>query len=285
VPSARGRRFEHRSVKLELYADARYVTVTGRVLDGVEPGGWLKEMPGFAEVLASPRAKHSTEEAEETEAAEETEDAEDSEVREVAHASMAPSALSSLTAYPRECLPTAQGMRHDAVFQLARFLKSVIPNGTEQELRAAVSHWHARVVSVIGTKDFGVTWAEFVVAWQRVRFPLGHGHFAAALNRLPERLPSWMQGHPFGPIGEHLLKICVALAELQAPEPFFLGCRTAGKHVGCHETHAATLLKAMVATGYLELVVEGGGNRASRYRLGTARKGVFSGPATNPPVS
>jgi hypothetical protein len=64
-----------------------------------------------------------------------------------------------------------------------------------------------------------------------------------------------------------LMQICSALNNHHSPEPFYISCRVAGKHIGCNHTHAAKLLKLFVSEGWLVVVHHGTGKKATRYKL------------------
>jgi hypothetical protein len=175
--------------------------------------------------------------------------------------------LECVLPFPQICLPNRTGMRNQAIFHLARYLKGKVPDASLDDLYPLVSEWHRQVISHIATKDLGDSWADFVVAWSNVSQPAGATLNKIISNELPE-LPAWMNEHKFGGRGTALLRLCLALEQHHFPEPFFLDCRTAANHVGAHFSHTANMLKAMVMSGLLDLVVRGTLNRASRYRIG-----------------
>lgn len=230
-------------LNIELYANARYLTVTGRPL----LRGPLRPLPGFTTVAAElGTTSHPTED--------------NGGLRKTSH--VIPSSVSL-------CLPASEGERNRCLFELARRLKGERPDATRDELRAIVQEWHRRALPVIATKAFSVSWNDFERAWRSVR----HAHGAtlrAALDGVDMHAPLPAELEAFG-YGEHeapLLHVCMALQAHAGSEPFFIGARTAAELLG-HTDHstAAAMLRAFVADGVLELVSKGAGMKTSRYRF------------------
>lgn len=249
-PLQKGKRGILDGLNVELYASARYLTVTGHPL----VQGPLKPLPGFAAVAAE-LGQSPTEEAQKM-----TEE-------HVCHL------LSSSVGIPAGCLPTSEGERNRCLFSLARYVKGTRPDATREQLRAIVGEWHRLALPNIGTKEFSVTLTDFLRGWASVKHP--HG---ATLNTIIESidfaapLPDGIEALGYGPAGNRMVQICAALQAHEGEQPFFISARQAGELTGLHFTDASKVLAALVADGVLELVKRGSGRMASRYRyIGLAR--------------
>jgi hypothetical protein len=82
-------------------------------------------------------------------------------------------------------LPRAERRRHRAVFALARALKrtAALRGLPAASFLGLVREWHRQALAVVRTKDFDVTWRDFVVAWGRVKPPAEFGGLDAAWTR------------------------------------------------------------------------------------------------------
>ena len=232
-------------LNVELYATKRYLTVTGRPL----LAGSLAPLQGFAELAEAVRG-HSLQKSTEE------------DIGNVLSSSV------GLLPIPAHTLPQKGGQRHHCLFELARYLRGAVPEATKEELRERVRDWHAAALPVISTKEFAISWSEFLHAWERVRHPFGsvlQGILASADNSAP--LPERFLALGYQEAAIRLLRICAALQARHASEPFFLGARKAGELLGMHFTDAAKVLAAFVADGVLTLVSKGAGAKASRYRF------------------
>jgi hypothetical protein len=233
-------------VNVELYANKRYLTVTGHVL---APGP-LVHLPGFtdlADAIRPPDLQRRTED----------------------HGSNPLSSSVLFCRCPADTIPTEQRQRNKCLFALARYLKGTQPNATREELRAIVTDWHTQFLSVIGTKDFAVTWTDFLYGWKNVRWPYG-SNMNEILKKIDPRrpLPSGIVALGYGVSANQLVRVCEALQCHHGDEPFFISARQAGDVLGIHFTDASKMLTALVTDGVLTLVTRGVGNVASRYRFG-----------------
>lgn len=231
-------------ISVELYATARYLTVTGHALND----GPIAELPGFLSVSDALAPTEENRREQRT-----TED-------DRSHL------LYSSVGIPAHTIPTEEGQRNKRLFELARYLKGAYPQATPNELRDVVQEWHRLALPAIGTKDFSVTWSDFMRGWEKVRFPAG-ATLAAILEGIDaDPLPDGIKALGYGDQGQKLVKVCRRLADHHSPEPFFISARQAGDLVGIHFTDASKVLAALAADGVIELVERGAGNRASRYR-------------------
>ncbi len=168
--------------------------------------------------------------------------------------------------------PTGVGRRNRGVFEFARWLKG-LPGTCDcspQMLRTVVERWHATHIEVIGTKEFEVTWGDFIRAFHSVHTPrkadLLPLVFATPLEHGVERLASnlgytetWMP---------RLITASIRLADIHPDGVFFLACRSAGEQLGCSHEVASNLMLVLVTDKVLKLVGRGRPPRkASRYAI------------------
>lgn len=232
------------SLKVELYSNKRYLTVTGHVIRF----GEISVLPGFgglADSIRNGRLQKRTEE----------------------HIGNFYSPPSSSVEFPQNTLPKSVGQRNQCLFALARYCRGCYPDATKQELRLYVLKWHETVKDVILTKDFAISWSDFLTAWKSVQIPFG-----LVLDRIvrdmddESPLPAEIDALGYGTVGRKLVRVCAALQAHHASEPFFLSARVAGDILQIHFTEAAKVLKSLVADQVLSLIIQGSGKSASRYR-------------------
>ncbi len=241
-----GARGQLDGVNVELYAKGRYLTVTGRP---IAPGP-LVTLPGFSEVARAIRPPDLQKRTEDDRS-------------NLLYSSVL------FCRYPADTIPSEQRQRNRCLFALARYLKGTYPNATRNELRSVVSNWHTQYLSVIGTKDFAVTWTDFLNGWSKVRQPYGATMQTILTEIDVDRpLPTGILALEYGGSGNHLVRVCEALQAHHGAEPFFISARQAGDVLGIHFTDASKMLAALVADGVLTLVTRGVGKVASRYRFG-----------------
>ncbi|NLZ10935.1 MAG: hypothetical protein GX086_06340 [Alcaligenaceae bacterium] len=293
-PTFTGIKCSVNGLAIEVYACKRYLTVTGHLYSQYPNNGTPGVMRGINELVRQIKGRistptqetqetqvtqetHSTQviqDAQETEVTEVIQDAQETEVTKVTKESHSrgQNNFSDLTCFefPSRCIPTAYGMRNRCVFELARYLKGLFQDHDVEDMVGFVREWFTRYQDNIGTKDFDVTWIDFVYSWDSVKDPFG-----AILNSLALRfdnpLPAWMANHPFGERATRLLQICCALAEHHHPEPFFLSCRKAAEFLNFDFSDTAKLLRVLTNRGYLVEVQRGSlkGRKASAYHLGS----------------
>lgn len=233
--------------KVEFYTQKRYLTLTGHTLMKGDFGSYY----GFDELAL--RIGLPTEDTDYTEGTEETE------------CNSSISSSCKPTPWPINAIPKKIGERHKKLFLLARWYKGREPEATLEQKLALVESWFSAYENVIGSKDFGLSWAEFRLAWDNVEYPHGAA-LSGVLNDLP-KVPHIPGLIAYGNKAQHLMQICLGLQIRANDREFFLSCRIAGELIGLHYTDAATLLRAFVSEGWLELVAKGAGSHASRYRL------------------
>ena len=260
-PSLKGRRGFYKGVHTELYSCGRFFIVTGNVFRS-GPLPWLNGYQTVHDQIDARMISCDPPSSIKTEATE--------AITSVSSGSSA-SSVSSVSSVQlfRGCIPKQVGTRHDCIFRLARHLKADQPNATVLERKAVLHVWWQLAEPAVGTKDFDVSWQDFMVAWDSVKHPWG-----AALDKIRQSLPKTPPENPgsiYGTSGAMLYCLCVLLHKNQEEEwdskPFFLTCRLAGELLGIDHRQANTLLTIFVRQGLLSLAFKGNARQASRYRL------------------
>lgn len=244
-PSIKGVRGKLDGISIELYAIGRYLTVTGHTLRS----GPLSELGGFSELADSVRSQ-STEKYRD----------------DSSHISVA-SVLSVDNAII-QTLPLSDGERNHCLFQFARMVKLLSPNATTEELRPVVLRWHKAALPNISTKEFAISWCDFLRAFESVRYPHGTSikQILGDIN-MTLAAPARIEKLGYGEKEFYLFRICERLQKQAGRDPFFLSCRQAGELIGTNFLAASKMLRAFRADGVLDEVSKGSGVKASRYRL------------------
>jgi hypothetical protein len=254
----KGRRGYYKGVHTELYTSGHFFIVTGNVFRS-GPLPWLTGYQTVHDQIDSRTIScdpPSSIKTEETEA-----------IAFVPSVSSV-SSVSSVQLF-KGCIPKEVGTRHDCIFRLVRHLKADQPNATVMERKVVLHAWWQLAEPAVGTKDFDVSWQDFMVAWDGLKHPWG-----AALDKIRKGLPKTPPDNPgsiYGKSGAMLYSLCVLLDKHQEEEweskPFFLTCRLAGELIGIDYRQANTLLNIFVNQGLLSLAFKGNARQASRYRL------------------
>jgi hypothetical protein len=164
--------------------------------------------------------------------------------------------------------PGKKGQRNDAVFKFARVLKAIpsLAGSDPRWFRPIIRLWHQRAYPVIGTKPFEATWADFLHAFPRVRFPKGKEPmalmFAASEAAEPPTCGSDYESKDM----VRLIKLCRELQRHSGAAPFFLACRTAGELLQIDHNTAAAYLRVLCADGILKVEIPHTSTQAIRYR-------------------
>ena len=301
VTKRAGRRGQINGVSIELYSDRRYITATCDAIPTKQWHGNLPILSGYDEVLrkieqeglavavatdekldAAPeippllvnftQEDQEVQELQEAQEFQETQEIEETDEINDAQASRPPG--SAKIVFPSSCHVRKPGQRHQKLFQLARWMRAELDDPGEIDLCRYVREWHRQFVDHMRTKDFHITWIEFVIAWQHIKFPMGEVLGRAIKNPLP--LEPWMSQHGLGPLAERLLSICLRLAANTSDGVFFLASRPLAQQLGCSHQLVHNHLKALVSYGYLQLMYKGHTRRASEYRIGTERVDPFA---------
>ena len=169
---------------------------------------------------------------------------------------------------PVSCIPNGCGQRHHCLFRLARYLRGLYPNVPIQDLRIVVQRWHQISLPNIRTTEFAISWQEFSVAWEKIKYPFG-STLDAILEGDDEDTSELVRKFGYGGLMQKLLQTCIKLQRHSSDEPFFLSARKAAELLEIHFTDASRLLQVLVADEVLILVTKGKGLKASRYRINT----------------
>jgi len=165
-------------------------------------------------------------------------------------------------------LPTGPGQRNRRLFDLARNLKAIVPEATQDDLRPIILEWHRQALPNVRTKDFSETWTDFVVAWDRVKRPVGFSFRAAA--RAADEAPFPVVANRYD--SANLRQLAALCRELQAQwknRPFPLSCRKAGEFLGVSAIQGWRLLRVLQFDEVIELVRKGNKRaaKASEWRF------------------
>jgi Bifunctional DNA primase/polymerase, N-terminal len=166
-----------------------------------------------------------------------------------------------------DALPSGPRQRNRRLFDLARAVKGVMPNAPADRLLPVLVEWHRQALPHIRTKDFGESWTDFVVAWERVKRPQGaslYAAVAAAESVILSGHAATYDGHLF-----RLARLCAALQAQSGDRPFPLSCRIAADYLHTSPVHASRLFKTLAFDGALQLVRKGTkkSGKASEWRF------------------
>ncbi len=144
-----------------------------------------------------------------------------------------------------------------------------MPDATTSALRPIIAEWHRRALPIIATKAFIDTWADFIVAWERVKYPAGASPVDAAFARAAASAPpaKAVQLYRDGPI-LLLAALCRELQGTAGDGDFYLDVRTAGRLLNVDHSTAWRWLKVLCAEGILQAGEIGSKatRKASRFR-------------------
>lgn len=244
------------NTKVEIYSTKRYLTVTGRIIRNES----FTNLNNLIEISAALAA------TEENGCLQKSTDV-DKSVQILTEDDLSILPCSSVNELPAHLFPTSIRQRNTRVFELARYLKAIKPEASKDELRQIVLAWHEKVSSIVGTKEFSITWYDFLRAWNEIKQPYGERLQKALYQYENLELSEHIEKLGYGESALRLIKICKALQIYHENEPFFISVRKAGELIDEHFTDAAKILNALVCDEILELVTKGTGNKASRYRM------------------
>ncbi len=232
----------------------------------IHPSGslysWLVPLPSGELPFIDPRQVGLWDETEQTEQSEQSE-------HPPPTTTLLPSALFHVI---ESTLPKGPGERNRKVFELARRLRAIpsLASADLAALRGIVEEWYRRALPFIRTKDFLETWADFVHAWERVKYPAGEGAIEVAFDRAAAVKPSAKAIQLYGdsPSMVLLASLCRELQALVGDAYFFLDVRTAGRLLKIPHLTAWRWLRVLVADGILMAGEKGShaNRRASRFR-------------------
>jgi hypothetical protein len=236
----------------------------------LDPFEWGLEQFGIQGVEEGP---HLTEDTDDTEAPEEPEEIEDIE-RNRNHKALFVELFSinvknGIEKAIENTLPKQEGERNRAVFIFCQWLKAMpeLRDLPAKDLKPIVLDWHNRASPVVGTKSFSVTWADFIHAWKRVKWPKGEPVLDHAIQRaLEDKLNPPESVEYDKPEVQLLLRVCYQLQQGMGEQPFFLAVRKAGQIIGLSHTEAGKYLEMFVEDGRLDIVEQYTTRKANRFR-------------------
>jgi hypothetical protein len=162
-----------------------------------------------------------------------------------------------------ETLPSGPGRRNQRLFDLARHLKYLCGGAPNAMIRAIVKKWHRMALPFITTKEFDISWAEFITAWDAVRSP---PILMTTILNLAEQMetPAVVAELEYGERVQKLVKICIAAQACYGDRPFFLSAREAAKHTSMSRSTAHNILKMLVVDGILKCIDRGTSGKNGR---------------------
>jgi hypothetical protein len=165
------------------------------------------------------------------------------------------------------CLPMGPGQRNHSLFRLAQDLQAFLPKETQKSvLLIIVKQWHMRALPFIRTKELVVSIAEFLIAWNNVKWATG-----TLWRRITDeaRKDSFTLGDEYAALNP-TAKILRALARHHRGGAFRLASRKLAQviGVGCPKT-ALAQMSVLEAMGHVALIEKGEskpGGKASVWR-------------------
>jgi hypothetical protein len=154
------------------------------------------------------------------------------------------------------------------VFELARHLMPLaagynIAKDNPALFDEVVRDWHT---AARPRATFTEVWAEFVVAWPKVKYAAGEGLFEVVVARASDQA-YWPREYD-EPQTNHLLAVCHELGRGVPGGVFYLSARTAMRVCGFgNAMTASTRLRVLQADGWIQLVEKHTKTRAARYRF------------------
>jgi hypothetical protein len=167
-------------------------------------------------------------------------------------------------------LPSGPSERNACLWTLARGLAGVLGQTTEMSLlEVAVRAWHSLAQPVIGTKDFVISWEDFVRAWREVRWPEDQKIEDVMVLARTAAAPKCASYHKDEKMSL-LVSVCFLLQQRQQDQPFWLSITDAMSILRCRSRQTAwKKLRQLERDGVLQLVQRGVpfSARATRYRF------------------
>lgn len=146
-------------------------------------------------------------------------------------------------------LPTRLGERNRKLFDFARSLRGIaaLASASVEVLEPIVRRWHQVALPVIRTKEFSESWADFLNAWDSVKFAEGDGIVKSAWEKAQRgEIPAEAQKHDSESI-RRLAALCLELQRMHGEgRKFFLATRTAALLLSRDHSDVAKWLKMLV---------------------------------------
>lgn len=152
-------------------------------------------------------------------------------------------------------LPTRPGERNRKLFDFARSLRGIatLASASLEVLEPIVRRWHQVALPVIRTKEFSESWADFLNAWDRVKFAEGDGIVKSAWEKAQRgEIPAEAQKYDSESI-QRLAALCLELQRMHGEgRKFFLATRTAALLLNRDHSDVAKWLNMLVREGMLK---------------------------------
>ena len=152
--------------------------------------------------------------------------------------------------------PTATGQRQRMLFNLARRLKAIDAVKPATDWLDAVRAWHTKALPKIATKEWAVTWADFLIGYSKVKHAYGQGGAlqAAASRAFADDVLATVPGDYDSLPMRKLYALCRDLGT--GGQVFYLSCRTAGELIGTDHDTAARFIRFFTLMGVLAVTTE-----------------------------
>lgn len=156
-------------------------------------------------------------------------------------------------------LPLEQGQRNHQVFEFARWLKAIptLVGADFDQLRPIVREWHDRAKPRIRTQAFEETWADFIHAWKKAKYPKGTEPMAkivaaAFASEVPECVKHYESEEM-----KSLASLCRELQRIAGSSPFYLGTNAIAEYFKVNRSTASRWLAVLTVDRVIELVAKG----------------------------
>lgn len=170
-----------------------------------------------------------------------------------------------------ETCPTKEGIRNRMIFQYCRWLKSIpkLENSTARQVKSLCRMWHEKAQSAIGTKPFDDTWADFSYAWDRVKYPKGHGIILkkAVEMALGNEKRLEVEDNYDSKEAHLLIRVIYFMSQLNDEHEVWLSCRDAADILGVSPPKANKYIKMLEVDEVILLQKKHTSKRAARYIL------------------
>ena len=221
------------------------------------------------------RPHKETKVTEETEDIEETEDTEDikrhrSHKVERVLSSFSAETVDYVSKAVERTIPQKLRTRNDNILVFCQWLKGIreMRDLEAIELKPAVRLWWERAYDNIETKPFTDTWADFVHAWKRVKWPKGNIVLEQAVKKALEATTVLPELEQYKDIPEAVFlgTIFYELQQIMGDKPIFLASRKGQGIVGVSHKTVLKWTEMFEADGILVKVEEHTEFAATRYR-------------------
>lgn len=162
--------------------------------------------------------------------------------------------------------PRRQGERNAKVFDLARGLRldAGLQGMPKPQLKEIVRKWHKQALTVIATRPFSETWADFLHAWPNVHTALCDSPLQKAWERVvKEPLPEICNNYD-GERVKKLLALCFYLK--RKDRSFYLSTHKAASFLKCKSMQVLRYLRMFIFDEVLIRLEKGEKGQASTYK-------------------